>query len=178
MKFASIVPLAAAVWLSACATGTDTVPTQPPLLATSVAGNPPPPRVLGTLSGGFRIFNPATTGTGQQYNFRVGANFNRNLTTGMNFLEFEPGSAKIKANASGVVRATGIVVMTDVSTGAQLTVKLSQLVGFTGSLFVPCAVGAPANCFAFNFSFDGKITLPGGQSYPATGGFRYRWDTP
>ena len=55
---------------------------------------------------------------------------------------------------------------------------MSQLVGFTGSLFVPCAVGAPVNCFAFNFSFGGTITLPGGQSYPATGGFRYRWETP
>ena len=60
MKFASIAPLAAALWLSACATGTDSVPTQPPLLASSLAGNPPPPRVLGILSGAFRIVDPAT----------------------------------------------------------------------------------------------------------------------
>ena len=178
MKCSSIVTLATAVWMIGCASGTDSVPTQPPLLASSLAGNPPPPRVLGILTGGFRIVDPATTSGAQQYNFRIGANFNRNLTTGMNFLEFEPGSAKIKANASGVVRATGIVVMTDASTGAQLTVDMSQLVGFTGSLFVPCAVGAPANCFAFAFSFGGTITLPGGRSYPATGGFRYRWETP
>ena len=178
MRFASMVPLAAAAWLSACATGTDTLPTQPPLLATSFAGNPPPPRVLGTLVGSFRIVDPGTTAAQQHFTFRIGTNFNRNLTTGMNFLEIEPGAAKLKANASGVVAATGIIVMTDPATGAQLTVDLTQLIGFTGPLFVPCAAGAPVNCVALNFPFGGTITLASGQSFPATGSFRFRWETP
>ena len=177
MQFRSIVALTAGVCLAGCVSGGDSIPTQPPLDAI-VSGNPPPPPVSGMLGGGFSIVDPLSAGALSQYNFRIAASYNRNLTTGMNFLEFEPGPAKFKANAGGVVAAIGIIVMTDPATGAQLTVDLTQLIGFTGALFVPCPAGSPANCFVLNYLFAGTIRLASGQTFPATGRFRFRWETP
>ncbi len=174
MQFRTIVALSAGIWLAGCASGSDTIPTQPSL-DVIVSGNPPPPPVSGAMFGDTRITGPGGAGVSAQYNFQSLASYNRNLTTGMNFLEFEPGTGKIRANATGVVSATGKIVMTDPTTQAVLTVQLSQLIGFTGALVVSCPTGSPVNCLALKYPFNGTIRLTNNQVFPASVRLQFQW---
>ena len=82
----------------------------------------------------------------------------------------------IRANAAGVIKASGIAVLTDASTGATLTVDLSQLIGFSGPLFLPCPPGSPVACFVFTANLSGTIRLSNGTIIPAVGSLRFRWE--
>lgn len=175
MKVASIAVVLSAGWLAACASDGAMAPLAPndASLVQAQAGNPPPPRVLGTTLGSFSSTGVAAA---QNYTFRGSAYYNRNLTTGMNFFEMETGAGSIRANASGVVVAKGVMVLTDPQTGATLSVDLSQLTGYQGALFVSCPPGSPINCFALSATFTGTVQPVSGSPVSVTGTFRYRWD--
>lgn len=177
MKVRSIAVVLSACWLAACASDGALAPLTPndaSLLTAS--GNPPPPRVLGTALGTFSTSSPALAAQ-QTYTFRGEVYYNRNLTTGMNFFEVATGEGSIRANASGVVMAKGTMVLTDGGSGATLSVDLSQLMGYQGTLFVPCPAGSPVNCFALAATFTGTVTPVSGPPVQVTGTFKYRWDT-
>jgi hypothetical protein len=176
MKVATIAVVLSSVWLAACASDGGVAPLAPndASLAQAQAGNPPPPRVLGRTLGTFSTSGGVAAA--QTYTFLGSAYYNRNLTTGMNFFEMETGAGSIRANASGVVAAKGVMVLTDPQTGATLTVDLSQLVGFQGALFVACPAGSPVNCFALTATFTGVVQPLSGPAVPVTGTFSYRWD--
>jgi len=170
-----MVVVAAATLLSACATDGVIAP-DGLALAVSAEGNPPPPRVLGSFSTLFTT-SPEQFGVAQQYVFRGQAYFNRNLTTGMNFFEMATGPGRIRANAAGVVVASGIVVLVDPSTGAQVSFDLAQLVGYSSPLFGTCPPGSPVNCLVFTATLSGMVQPVGGPAVRATGQLRFRWDT-
>jgi len=177
MKVRSIAVVLSACWLAACASDGALAPLTPndaSLLTAS--GNPPPPRVLGTALGTFSTSSPALAAQ-QTYTFRGEVYYNRNLTTGMNFFEVATGEGSIGANASGVVMAKGTMVLTEGGSGATLSVDLSQLMGYQGTLFVPCPAGSPVNCFALAATFTGTVTPASGPPIQVTGTFKYRWDT-
>ena len=177
MRVASIAMVLSAGLLAACASDSALAPLSPndASLAVVQVGNPPPPRVLGNAIATFGSSAPASIAA--TYTFRADAYYNRNLATGMNFFEMATGPGSIRANASGVVFAKGIVVLVDPVTGATLTVDLSQLVGYQGSLFVSCPPGSPVNCFALTATFTGMVQPATGPAVPVTGTFSYRWDT-
>lgn len=175
MRVRSIAVVLSACWLAACASDGAVAPLVPndASLATS-SGNPPPPRVLGTALG---TFSTSGIAVAQTYTFRGEVYYNRNLTTGMNFFEVATGEGSIRANASGVVMAKGTMVLTEGGSGATLSVDLSQLMGYQGTLFVPCPAGSPVNCFALAATFTGTVTPVSGPPVQVTGKFTYRWDT-
>lgn len=151
-----------------------TAPMEPLLASAAFDGNPPPPPVFGIFGGPFRL-SDAPVSVAQQLNFRVTGIYNRNLTTGAHLMEI--GSASLRADASGVVRAQGIITATDAS-GATLTINLAQLVGFTGPIILPCPPGGPINCFILNSALFGTVRFPNGLTVPASGSFRFRWELP
>ena len=175
MRIATISMVVSAAFLAGCVGDSGTLITAPAYPAVA-EGNPPPPKVLGTLSSVF-VTNPVEQGAAQQFVFAGQAYYNRNLASGTNLLEMATGNGRIRANASGVIAASGTVTLVNATTGAQLTLNLAQLVGFTGPLFVPCPPGSPTNCFALNASLNGIITPVGGPPIPAVGRFKYRWDS-
>ncbi|MEO6446188.1 MAG: hypothetical protein ABIZ91_10945 [Gemmatimonadaceae bacterium] len=176
MKLVSALTVTALCGLAACAKDAVSPSIQAPLSAI-VAGNPPPPPVLGFMSGTFSPLAGVASGPQAGLSFRATARYNRNLTTGAELVEFEPGPGKILTNPSGVQRAFGIIVLTNPSNGATLTFDLSQLVGFQGPLFVPCLAGSAVNCFLISPAVLGTIQLRNGRMYPAAGQLRYRWET-
>ena len=95
----------------------------------------------------------------------------------MNFFEMATGPGRIRADAAGVVVASGIVVLVDAGTGAQVSFDLSQLVGYSGPLFGSCPPGSPVNCLVFNATLSGMVQPVGGSAVPATGHLQFRWDT-
>jgi len=175
MKVTSLLVVTAAALLSACASDGAIAPAAP-ALALSAEGNPPPPRVLGRFATTFNT-SPGQFGAAQQYVFRGQAYFNRNLTSGMNFFEMATGPGRIRADAAGVVVASGIVVLVDAGTGAQVSFDLSQLVGYSGPLFGSCPPGSPVNCLVFNATLSGMVQPVGGSAVPATVHLQFRWDT-
>lgn len=177
MRIGTLAVILSAGWLAACASDGAVAPLAPndASLATA-SGNPPPPRVLGTAVGTFSTSSPALAAQ-QTYTFRGAVYYNRNLATGMNFFEVATGAGSIRANASGVVSAKGVMVLTDGGSGATLSVDLSQLVGYQGALFVPCPPSSPVNCFALAATFTGTVQPVSGPPVQVTGKFIYRWDT-
>lgn len=165
-----------AVALAGCASEPSIAPTEPMLVKVAL-GNPPPPRVLGKIIASFSIVDPAGVGAAQAFTFRSPAFYNRNLTTGMNFLELTVDDASVRADTFSVKKASGIATLVDSTSGATLTVDLSQLSGFTGPLFLTCPGGTPVNCFSFNATLTGTIRLANGQTFPAVGTFQFRWET-
>ncbi len=178
MRVASMALVLSAGWLAACASDGAVAPLAPndASLVVVQVGNPPPPRVLGNTIGSFSTSSSGFA-VAQTYTFRADAYYNRNLVTGMNFFEMATGAGSIRANASGVAVAKGIMVMVDQQTGATLSVDLAQLVGFQGALFVPCPPGSPINCFALSATFTGTVQPVSGPAVQVTGTFKYRWDT-
>lgn len=175
MRVASIMVAIAVAVLSACTIDGATAPAGPSL-AVLAEGNPPPPRVLGRITTTFSASSGAFRAA-RQYVFRGSAYFNRNLATGMNVFEMATGPGHIRADAAGVVIASGIVVLVDPATRAQVSFDLSQLAGYTGPVFGACPPGSPVNCLVFNTTLSGTVRPVGRPAVPATGFVKFRWDT-